>query len=313
MKLTRTLVLSLALIPTTAACGGADSEEAIAAATAELEQSSFCSSMQKLEPGVFSTDADEGRLVFSIDGKSAYFHRVNAQNVLTLMESHVQPSGKWSPPVPVAFASGYDELDPYLSPDEDALYYASFRPVDGPTPRGDSDLWKVERVGDGWSDPIHLGPEVNTVSMELFPSMTLDGALYFNSDRPGGVGAWDIYLAPPAPGGFQPAALLPGDVNSGIWEFNPSPSPLGRVLAFASLDPDPAAPYSDVFFSMRVHGEYSARVSAGPCVNGVGPEFHPTLDWPRKRLVFVRADPATGGDFYAVNLPNTRTFADTAP
>jgi len=109
----------------------------------------------------------------------------------------------------------------------------------------------------GWSEPEHLGPEVNTDYMELFPSTTDDGALYFNSDRPTGAGAWDLYRAMPARGGFRPAAPLTGGVNTALWEFNASPQPSGAMLAFASLDPDPAAPYSDVFFSTRVGAGYA--------------------------------------------------------
>jgi hypothetical protein len=315
MKITYTFMLSLALIPGAAACNGADFEEATEATEAievaadELETVGLCPEPQKLEPGVFSTDADEGRLVFSTDGNSAYFHRVNDGGVLTIMESHNGPGG-WSAPIPAAFSSGYDELDPFVTEDDQTLYYASYRPVAGPTPRGDADLWKVVRTVAGWSAPIHLGPRVNSESMELFPSTSRDGALYFNSDRPGGAGAWDIYRAAPAWWGFHQATPLPGEVNTAIWEFNPSPSPGGRVLAFASLDPDPAAPFSDVFYSRRQYGQFSARIDAGPCVNTEAPEYHPTLDWPRRRLVFVRFDPVTGGDFYEVKLPKTKTFSD---
>jgi len=40
--------------------------------------------------------------------------------------------------------------------------------------------------------------------------------LYFNSDRPGGIGAWDIYSA------------------KRDWEYNPSLTPDGQTIVFAS-------------------------------------------------------------------------------
>jgi hypothetical protein len=119
---------------------------------------------------------------------------------------------------------------------------------------------------------------------------------------PDGVGAWDLWRAPRTGAGFGAAAPLPGDLNTAIWEFNPTLTPGGRLLALGSLDPDPAAPYSDVFFSLRVAGEYSAAVDAGPCVNTELEEYHPTIDWARNRLIFVRRNPDTSGDFYAVPL-----------
>jgi hypothetical protein len=211
--------------------------------------------------------------------------------------------------VEVAFSSGFVEFDPFVSLDGRTVYYTSFRPTDGGTePRPDGDLWKVTRSGSGWGTPVHLGAEINTAANEFFPSVTADGTLYFNSDREGGVGAWDIYRARKVGNGFAPAAVIPGDVNTAIWEFNPSLTPGGHLLAFGSLDPDPAAPYSDVFFSLRLAAGFSERVDAGPCINGLGEEYHPTIDWARNRLVFVRRNLGTEGDFYEV--PLTRTLID---
>lgn len=248
----------------------------------------------------FSTAADEGRLVFSTDGRQAYFHRADG-GPPQIYESH-KTGGTWSTPVPVAFSSGFVEFDPFLTIDGRTLYYTSFRPDHGDEPRADGDLWKVERTATGWGTPERLGPTVNTAANEFFPSVTADGTLYFNSDRDE-VGAWDLYRARRSGAGFATATLLPGEVNTPIWEYNPTLTPGGGLLAFGSLDPDPAAPYSDVFFALRLGGRYSERVDAGPCINTVGEEYHPTIDWPRGRLIFVRYAPDTGGDFYEVSLP----------
>jgi hypothetical protein len=283
------------------ACAAQAPSTELESAVAEL--SAGACQAQPLEPGVFSTAADEGRIVFSLDGDHAYFHRATPAG-LRIFESH-RVAGAWSPPVASSFASGYDEIDPFLTLDGRELYYSSFRPAPGATePRGDADIWKVRRVGAGWSAPSFVA-DVNTEHMELFPSLTLDGTIYFNSQRPGGAGAWDIYAARRRGAGFAAPAPLPGGVNTAIWEYNPSPSPGGALLAFASLDPDPAAPYSDAFFALRVGGGYTERVDAGPCINTLDEEYHPTLDLPRNRLVFVRRDPldpAGHGDFYEVPL-----------
>jgi hypothetical protein len=252
----------------------------------------------------FSSDEDEGRLVFSPNGKLAMFHRL-VDGRQTIMESHLQ-NGQWSPPAVASFSGQWDEIDPYIDFDGKTVFFSSFRPVPGATaPRGDADIWKVTKTASGWSAAT-LVPDVNTTSMELFPSTTIDGALFFNSERPGGPGAWDIYRAKPRAGGYHAPVPLPGNVNSAIWEFNPSPTPFGKVLAFASLDPDPAAPYSDVFFSVKTGTTYSHRIPAGDCVNTVEEEYHPTLDVARGRLIFVRNDPFSpfypNGDFYEARI-----------
>jgi WD40-like Beta Propeller Repeat len=285
-----------------AACTDTDLE--LGTAVAELGRPGTCEA-KLFEPGIFSTEYDEGRLVFSLDGKHAYFHRQLPEG-LRLMESH-RSQGRWSTPTLVSFSDAYDDVDPFLTLDGQTLYFASLRPTPGsPFPSDDQNLWKVERTGSGWGAPIFLG-DVNTEANELFPSLTVDGRIYFNSDREGGAGAWDLWTAPRRGHGFGPAQALPGQVNTGIWEYNPSPSPGGAVLAFASLDPDPLAPYSDVFFAVRFAGQYGARIDAGPCVNTILEEYHPTLDVAGGRLIFVRRDavnaPPFNGDFYEVKLP----------
>ena len=296
--------IALSLLAPLAACAEGPPPE-LETAVAELSLGG-CTA-RKLE--AFSTDANEGRLVITPDGRQVYFHRL-VDGVQTLLESH-RVAGAWSEPAPLPFRTAVDEFDPFITADGRTLYYTSFRTVDGTGGQANGDLWKVERTADGWGAPVRLGPEVNTDANEFYPSLTRDGTLMFNSDREGGVGAWDLYQARPTRrGGFRPAELLPGEVNTEIWEYNPAPSPGGRLLAFGSLDPDPAAPYSDIFFALKVGGAYSERVPAAPCVNSALEEYHPTLDLPRGRLIFVRFDPVTQGDLWEVTLPGAFWAAD---
>ncbi|MGN6106785.1 MAG: hypothetical protein ACTHU0_16880 [Kofleriaceae bacterium] len=299
MQLTRHTLFSIAVALPAAACVH-DPVTELATAVDELG-SPRCEATKVEE---FSSDADEGRLVFSPDGRHAYFHRL-IDGRQTIMESH-RTHGRWSTPVPAAFSGTWSDVDPFVTLDGNAIYFSSWRPHEpGGAVRPDADLWRIVRTPSGWSAPSRV-PDVNTDGNELFASLTADGTLYVASDRPGSQ-AWDIYTARPRPGGFQPMQRLRGAVNTGIWEFNPSLSPSGRLLAFGSLDPDPAAPYSDVFLSIRINGEYSERINAGPCVNTIQEEYHPTLDLAGGRLVFVRNDPFDPaypkGDFYQVRLP----------
>jgi Tol biopolymer transport system component len=68
---------------------------------------------------------------------------------------------------------------------------------DRPGGLGSRDLWVSTRETsrDAWSPPINLGPTINSPSDELGPALSADGAaLYFNSNRPGGVGGEDLYV-----------------------------------------------------------------------------------------------------------------------
>lgn len=249
----------------------------------------------------FNTAGDEGRLVFSPDGKLAMWHREHPQYGVEIVESRLV-GGTWTAPVRVPFATPYVEFDPFIALDGRTIYYTSHRPLTGTEQKADGDLWVVKRNANGtYTTPVRLGANINTDANEFFPSQTLDGTLYWNSDREDNVGAWDLWRTRNITSAS--AELVPGELNTGIWEFNPSPTPLGTLMAFGSLDPDPLAPYSDVFFSLRLRGEYTAGINAGPCINTELEEYHPTIDWARGRLIFVRRNVDTSGDFYEAPLP----------
>ena len=48
----------------------------------------------------------------------------------------------------------------------------------------------------GWSEPVNLGATINTTFDEQGPTLSSDElSLYFGSDRPGGIGGFDIWVS----------------------------------------------------------------------------------------------------------------------
>jgi outer membrane protein OmpA-like peptidoglycan-associated protein len=84
------------------------------------------------------------------------------------------------------------EGQPSISADNKTLYFASARENDS---YGGMDLYKTMRLENGgWSDPINLGPQINTSGNEKSPFMHSDSyTLYFSSDGHPGVGKQDIF------------------------------------------------------------------------------------------------------------------------
>ena len=63
-------------------------------------------------------------------------------------------------------------------------------------PYGWTDIWVARRetVNSPWSKPANLGPKINSLYGGSRPFITGDGStLYFRSNRPGGIGGWDIW------------------------------------------------------------------------------------------------------------------------
>lgn len=69
---------------------------------------------------------------------------------------------------------------------------------DRPGSFGDADLWRFTRqaIHDPWSTPEHIGAPLNTPFQDSQPSLSNDGqTLIFTSNRPGGSGGNDLWMA----------------------------------------------------------------------------------------------------------------------
>lgn len=112
------------------------------------------------------------------------------------LQAHFFAHSEWSEPVNLGepVNSAANEMNAALSPDELSLYFVSTRPGG----LGGADIWVSRRASlDGaWETPVNLGPNVNGPGLEASPAISIDGhLLFFSSDRPGGQGSNDVYLA----------------------------------------------------------------------------------------------------------------------
>ena len=262
-----------------------------------------------LGAGVISTDAEEWRITFTPDGRTAYFAR-SAEFFPVSRQATILTSSwnglAWSAPTTASFSGQHPDIDPFITPDGQRLFFSSIRPVDG-QPRKDIDLWMAARQRDGsWGPPAHLGPAVNSAQDELYPSVSSNGTLYFASDRPGGLGGFDIYkTSPGADGAYAAAVNVGAPINSNIWEFNPAITPDNGTLLFVGLNRPGGQGLGDIYQSRRSGGGWETPQALPPSVNTVNNEFHPSLSPNGQVLYFVRriARPASGrpqGDLWSM-------------
>ena len=109
----------------------------------------------------------------------------------------------------------YDIGQPALSPDGNLLFFAS----DMPGGFGGSDIWYCRNINGEWSEPVNLGPAVNSPSTDNYPFMHQSGRLFFTSDRQGGFGGLDVYYSVMNNDTWEEPVRLAEPVNSSSDDF----------------------------------------------------------------------------------------------
>ena len=155
-----------------------------------------------------------------------------------------------------------------ISQDGDWLMFAGNFPSKG---FGNFDLYISYQTPQGWSEPINLGPQVNTEFWESSPSLSSDkSTLYFSSDRPGGYGGKDLYVSHRLPNGKWSEALNMGSsVNTAGDELAPFIHADNNTLYFTS-DGLPGYGGSDLFVMRRKNAnEWNAPENLGYPINTI--------------------------------------------
>ena len=127
---------------------------------------------------VVSGPANDDSPTFSPDGNTTFFTRSTA-NWGAIVESHLV-NGHWTQPALAPFSSEWPDASPAMSPDGSYLVFESNRPAiplaslpkgGEVIPRVASDLWRVDRVGTGWSKSTRLSDAVNLVGQSISKSL----------------------------------------------------------------------------------------------------------------------------------------------
>ncbi|HDZ42136.1 MAG TPA: PKD domain-containing protein [Bacteroidetes bacterium] len=124
----------------------------------------------------------------------------------------------------------YNLTSPYLSPDGKKLYFAS----DNPDGHGGLDLYVSDWKGNYWSNPVNLGPVINTEGNEAYPFVNQAGELFFSSDGHGGLGAKDIFFTRLSGDEWISPIHIDSPVNSAYDDFGIIADPLMKEGYFSS-------------------------------------------------------------------------------
>src|SRR5512133_1315240 len=141
------------------------------------------------------TDYNEGPASFSKTWDTIYYSRnikgearlhdvENIRNKLGIFQA-VLIKDEWTKIREMRFNNEwYNITTPFLTSDGKRIYFAS----DMPDGFGGSDLYYSEWNNDYWSNPVNLGPSINTSGNEAYPFLNEAGELFFSSDGRKGLG-----------------------------------------------------------------------------------------------------------------------------
>lgn len=180
---------------------------------------------------------------------------------------------EWSRSEPVEGNLNTETHDAVLSisPDGSSIYV--YRNELGETKSGDIYVArKTESNKFGKARTVDEGRNVNSSYFESSGCVTEDGnTIYFVSDRPGGNGQADIYMARRNGKEWSKPINLGDSINTSGDEVSVFIHPSGQYLFFASNGHNSIGSY-DIFFSKKVDGKWSKAENLGYPINTVGAE-----------------------------------------
>lgn len=179
-------------------------------------------------------------------------------------------NGQWGPQKPF-------QDDPYVSKikntaDNEATVFLTYEEKFMMIHKKDH-LW-ISSLKDGvFQDPEHMDGAVNIGPIQNHASITADGStIYFSSNKPGGVGGFDIYRAyKKGDGSWGEAENLGPAINTKANDDSPVISPDGGTLYFASQGHLGYGGYD--IFRLETEGDYQSVVNLGTPINSSADEI----------------------------------------
>ena len=195
-----------------------------------------------MEPEIFAPgiicmeDKYELNSVFSPNGDEFYFEistttseeKKQGKYFYIILSSRLE-NGIWTKPEMVPFSGKYATMDMCFSPDGNRLYFTSDRPNPwDSSPK--NNIWYVERRGQGWSNPVILGPPIYSEKVRQGQvSVAENGTLYFRTGD-------DLFYSKSINGKFSEPIKLSEAINSPYAEGKPFIAPDESYLLFIRYD-----------------------------------------------------------------------------
>jgi len=198
--------------------------------------------------------------------------------------------GIWTSPEPLYKNALYSSNDPMLSPNENRLYFISDTVSHKIEKNSDIDIWYSEREGDGWSDPINAGDQINSSRNEYFISFSNDETMYFSSNSNAEKGKeynYDIYYSKYKNGKYLKPNVLPQEINTSRYEADAFIADDESYIIFCAKRRGGLG-NGDLYISFKdKEGNWMPSVNMGPTINTHHHELCPFVTNDGKFLFFT--------------------------
>ena len=141
--------------------------------------------------------------------------------------------------------------------------------------------------------PRNLGDSINTIALEYFPSLTIDGKKMIFTRRISN--DEDFYESDLAEGKWSKAKPLGGKVNTNLNEGAQNISQDGELLVFTGCNYPEGEGSCDLYFSIKTNTGWSEAQNLGNVVNSEFWESSPSLSPDKKDLYFASDRPGGFG------------------
>lgn len=246
---------------------------------------------------VINSSTNDYKAVISGDGSTmAYMHQLPFYDAVYVSR---KVNGAWSKPeniTPQIMSDG-DQYVCSLSYDGNLLFLSK-------EDEYNSDIYKSQYIDKRWTKSVPLGSQINTKFWESHASISKDGRLlYFTSNRKGGQGNMDIYVAEREPdGSFGNVKNLGPQINTDLNEDTPFITEDGNSLYFSSQSYASMGGY-DIFVSHKDgKGGWTVPENLGYPINTTDDDlfYYPYNNGEEGYISRIKDDGYGGMDIYEV-------------
>lgn len=227
----------------------------------------------------------------SKDGDEAFFTIQSPGQEISQLAFIRKKNNEWSEPELLSFCDSYMYLEPFLSSDNNRLFFVSDRPLtDVNRDKKDFDIWYTDRNSkdDEWSKPKNIGKPINSNLNEFYPSVSENNNLYFTKESPNGYGKDDIYFCKWENDKYSNPVILDQNINSIGYEFNAFISKKEDFIIYSKYNEKDGQGSGDLYISKKdANGKWKTAINLGIPINTKYMEYCPFYDEKNQLLYFT--------------------------